>query len=71
MTSPGQASGQPVIDRITELSDAEQAYVARLVALTHPDIAAEALTGLAEYRRTHPDEARLLLGTETDGNHGE
>jgi len=62
-TPEQQASDQPVIDRISELSDAEQAYIGRLVALTHPDVAESALAGLAEYHRAHPDEARVLLGT--------
>jgi hypothetical protein len=68
MGSSGQASGQPVIDRITELSDAEQAYIARLIALSHPEVAEEGLAALAEYRRKYPDTARLLLGGEQGGD---
>jgi hypothetical protein len=67
MGSADQASGRPVIDRITELSDAEQAYIARIIALTHPEVVEEGLAALAEYRRKHPDEARVLLGGETGG----
>ena len=54
-------------DRISALTDAEQAYIARWVAVTHPEVARGGLEALAEYRRDHPDKAALLLGAGTNG----
>lgn len=56
-----------ITDRISELSDAEQAYIARFIALRHPQIAEEAVAALAEYRRDYPESARVFLGAETNG----
>ena len=53
---------RPVQDRTADLTDAEQAYLARYTAAAHPDVAEEALAALASYRRDHADQARLLLG---------
>ena len=57
-------SGSP-IDRVQRLSDAEQAYIARWVAITHPEIAEDGLAALDDYRRDHADTATLLLGPDT------
>jgi hypothetical protein len=56
---------KPLGDRVSALSDAEQAYLARWITAVHPQIAEEALTALARYRREDPDTARLMIGPET------
>ena len=54
----------PVSDRMNKLTDPELGYIARWVALTHPEVAEKALVALAEYRRDYPDKARMFLGPE-------
>lgn len=44
--------------RVRALTDADAAYVARWVAISHPQIAADGLDALARYRRDHPDPSQ-------------
>ena len=53
---------QPVADRMNELSDPELAYIARLVALTSPEIAETGLGALAAFKADYPDHAKLIFG---------
>jgi len=62
MTTP-QNQPEPVSERVQALTDAEQAYLARWVAIAHPGIAEQALDALTRYRHDHPDTARAFLGT--------
>lgn len=57
----------PVTDRMNELSEAQRGFVARWVALKHPEIAAEAVEALAAYERDYPDMARLAERTGGEG----
>jgi hypothetical protein len=63
MTTP-QNQPEPISERIQALTDAEQAYLARWVAITHPGIAEQALDALTRYRRDHPETARTFLGAQ-------
>jgi hypothetical protein len=63
------ATTKPVTDRIASLSDPEQAYIARYIALAHPEIAEEGLEALAVYRHNHPKQARQLLGAFRSWDH--
>jgi hypothetical protein len=62
-----ETTATPPLDRMAALTDPEMAYVARWVAITHPEIADEGLAALAAYRRDHADKAALLLGAEMNG----
>jgi hypothetical protein len=63
MTTP-QNHPDPVSERVQTLTDAEQAYLARWVAIAYPGVAEQALNALTRYRRDHPDAARAFLGAE-------
>ena len=63
MNTTTQAS---ITDRMNGLSDPELAYIARLVALTSPEIAEAGLEALAAFKADYPDHARLIFGANGD-----